>query len=147
MNIKNIVSQSEDITSAFRYVMQKQSDNTRISDTGVILKVNDNDTYDVQPLAIELYSTTTEIKQTLLPTYIQVPALQGTNYAIGDICLFIYTDNPYTTDESIVKRQVIAYNNKVFNLPFITTKRGQKHQLNNCIIIGRIGNIGSDNIK
>ena len=115
MNIKNIVSQSEDITSAFRYVMQKQSDNTRISDVGVILKVNDNDTYDVQPLAIELYSTTTEIKQALLPTYIQVPALQGTNYAIGDICLFIYTDNPYTTDESIVKRQVIAYNNKVFN--------------------------------
>ena len=43
MNIKNIVSQSEDITSAFRYVMQKQSDNTRISDVGVILKVNDND--------------------------------------------------------------------------------------------------------
>lgn len=153
VNIKNNLSQSEDIGTAFSYAMQKQYENTRISDVGVILKVNEGDdtTYDIQPINAELYATSTDLKQTELPIYKNVWAVinKGVSdkYNEGDICLFVYTDNPYTTDKSRTYNKQITYNNKVFTIPFVTAKRGQKHQLSNCVIVGRIGKLNKDNIK
>ena len=95
MNIKNNLSQSEDIGTAFSYAMQKQHENTRISDVGIILKVNDGDdiTYDIQPINAELYATSTDLKQTELPIYKNVWAVidkgLSDKYSEGDICLFV----------------------------------------------------------
>lgn len=153
MNIKNNLSQSENISTAFSYAVQKQAENTRIADVGVVLKINDGDTttYDIQPISAELYATSTDLKQAELPIYKNVWAIVdkgiSDKYSEGDICLFVYTDNPYTTDKSRTYNKQITYNNKVFTIPFVTAKRGQKHQLNNCVIVGRIGKLSKDNIK